>query len=152
MKSMGQLEKQGKSSTTTKQNPNETYYQESLQNTDEEYQKITYWKHGEFETVSGLKFTPIDLQKALHETEKLLEKYHESIGFSNGRNKDAIHITRNAKDQWAVQCPIFTRDEWDGYYWRTTTNTKKILDVIRLFFDELEWFDMLDFKMDKNSD
>lgn len=152
MKSMQhELKEHEESLTTRKQNPNYEYYQTLLQGTDEKYQEITYWKYGKFETVHSLAFTPIDLQKALHEAQKLLPEHNENIGFSNGHNKDAIDFTRVGGDDWRVQVPIFTREKWDGYYWRATSDTKCTLDIIRLFFDELEWFGMLDFKMDKNA-
>ena len=138
--------------TTRRQNPNGEYYQRLLQGTDEKYQKITYWKYGKFETIQSLAFVQIDLHKALYETQKLLPEHNESIGFSNGHNKDAIHFTRVGEDDWRIQVPIFTRKEWDGYYWRATSDTKCTLDIIRLFFDELEWFGMLDFKMDRKVD
>ena len=138
--------------TTKMQNPNEEYYQEIMQKTDEKYQKITYWKYGKFETVHALSETPIDLQKALFETQKLLPEHKEEIGFSNGSNKDAIHFTRRGEDDWHVQTPIFTQDIWDGYYWEAVTDTKCTLDTIRLFFDELEWFGMLAFKMNRKHD
>ena len=147
-----ELWESGKSLTAHRQNPNEEYYQKLLQSADEKHQDIIYWKFGKFETVHPLSWTQIDLQKALDETQKLLPEYDESIGFSNGRNKDAIHFTRVGKDRWKVQVPIFTRPEWDGYYWRAATNTKLALDTIRLFFDELEWFGMLGFKMRRNSE
>ena len=136
-----------RSLTTKMQNPNEEYYQKTLQTTDEKYQHITYWKYGKFETVHGLKFTPIDLQKALDETEKLLWEHKESIGFTNGKNKDAIHIRRKEENLWYAEVPVFTRKEWDGYYWSAFSDTRTIFDVIRLFFEEVEWFGMLDFKM-----
>ena len=93
------------------QHPDEEYYQESLQATDEKYQNITYWKYGKFETVSPGLFISIDLQKALHEAQNLSSEYNESIGFSNGRNKDAIHFTRRGENEWSAQVPVFTRVE-----------------------------------------
>ena len=140
-----------KSLTEIRQHPDEKYYEELLQRSDAAHQNITYWKHGKFVYVHALRFVPIDLQKALRETEELLHEYSESIGFSNGRNKDAISITRIADDQWDVEVPVFTRDQWDGYWWRASTDTKKIMDVIKMFFEELEWFGMLDFKMGRRS-
>ena len=145
-----ELDATEKSLTTSSQNPNEEYYQKLLQETDEKYQQITYWKYGKFETVSSLSFTPIDLQKAIHETEKILWEYEEIIGFSNGRNKDAINFTRKEENRWHVEVPVFSKNEWDGYYWQTFSDTKTVLDTIKLFFDELEWFGMLDFKMNRN--
>ena len=140
-------ETDARSLTTKMQNPNEEYYQKTLQDTDKKYQHITYWKWGKFETVDALKLIPIDLQKALNEAEKLLWEHEESIGFTNGKNKDAIHITRKEENLWHAHVPIFTKDEWDGYYWSAFSDTKTMFDVIRLFFEEVEWFGMLDFKM-----
>ncbi len=145
-----QLEFGGRSLTTSRQNPNEEYYQDQMQKTDAKYQNITYWKYGKFETVHPLSFTPIDQQKALHETEKILWKYEEAIGFTNGQNKDAIHFKRTEEDRWHVTVPIFTREAWDGYFWWAVSDTRTVLDMIKLFFEELEWFGMLDFEMNRN--
>ena len=30
--------------------------------------------------------------------------------------------------------------------WHAVTDTRRIMDVIKMFFDELEWFGMLDFQ------
>ena len=139
-----------RSLTTSMQCPNEDYYQEMMQITDTKYQDIVYWKGGRFEKVSGLALTQIDLQKALHEIERLLWEHRESIGFTNGRNKDAIDFTRVGEDRWHVNVPIFTRAKWDGYYWWAVSDTKYTLDITRLFFEECEWFGMLDFKMYRN--
>jgi len=135
------------SPTTARQNPNTEYYQEALQKTDVQHQEITYWKYGRFETVPSTEFTPIDLQKALSEIDRILWEYKESIGFTNGRNKDAINMRKIARDMWHVEVPIFTSAEWDGYAWTAETDTRRIKDVTRMFFDELEWFGMLDFAM-----
>lgn len=137
------------SSTTKMQHPNEEYYQELLQETSVEYQDITYWKYTATETVHGTSSTPIDLQKALHETQKLSQP-GDIIGFTNGKNKDAINFVFQGHDSWYVEVPIFDKPEWDGYFWNANSDTKTVLDVIRLFFDELEWFDMLGFKMGRN--
>lgn len=150
--SQNKSELEQKSLTSYSQHPNEEYYQELLQNTEIKYQQITYWKHGKFEEVNALLFTPIDLKKALHETEKILWEHKESIGFTNGRNKDAINFRRYEEDKWLAQVPIFTKDEWDGYCWLAYSDTKTTLDTIRLFFEEVEWFGMLDFKMDRHKD
>ncbi len=139
-----------RSLTTASLHPNEDYYQELLQATDVNYQNITYWKHGKFESVSALAFVTIDLQRAQAETKKLLWMHRELIGFSNGRSKDAVNIQRTGEEKWRVTVPIFTRDQWDGYFWRADSDTVILLDMIRLFFDELEWFGMLDFVMDRD--
>ncbi len=139
-----------RSLTTSMLHPNEDYYQEILQRADAKYQEITYWKYGKFERIPSLALTPIDLLKALHETERLLWEHGERIGFSNGRNKDAIDFKRVEEDKWDVTVPVFTRDEWDGYYWQAASDTKYTLDITRLFFEECEWFGMLDFKMCRN--
>lgn len=136
--------------TTQRQNPNEEYYQETLQNTDVKYQNITYWKYTALETVHGISMTPIDLQKALHEIGGLNQR-GDMIGFTNGKNKDAINFVFNAGDRWYVEVPIFDRPEWDGYFWHAISDTKTVLDITRMFFDELEWFGMLDFKMSRNA-
>ena len=133
--------------TRRMQNPNDEYYQDVMQNTEEKYQNITYWKHGKFETVSGLEFIPINVEKAISEAQNLLPEYEEGIGFTNGRNKDAIHFIRKGKNYWRATVPVFTREKWDGYYYQASSNTKGVMDVIRLFFDELDWFGMLGFKL-----
>lgn len=137
--------------TRRMQNPNDEYYQDVMQSTEEKYQNITYWKHGKFETVSGLEFIPISVEKAISKAQDLLPEYEEGIGFTNGGNKDAIHFIRKGKNYWRATVPVFTRREWDGYYYQASSDTKGVMDVIRLFFDELDWFGMLDFKLRRNT-
>ena len=124
---------------------------DQAQDTDHKYQEIFYWKYGRFETVRPPPFREISLQKALSETEKLLYEYKECIGFSNARNHDSINIVRQAQDAWYAAVPIFKGEEWTGYHYTTETDTRRILDVIRLFFEEVEWFGMLDFKWSRSS-
>ena len=54
------------------------------------------------------------------------------------------------EEKWNVTVLIFTRNKWDDYFWRADSDTVILLDMIMLFFDELEWFGMLDFVMDRD--
>lgn len=138
--------------TTRMQNPNEEYYLELLKKTDAEHQDITYWKYGRFETVHPLEWATIDLQKALHEIEEIRWEYGESIGFTNGRNKDCIDLKRVEEDRWRAEVPVFTEEEWAGYKYTGHADTRVVKDVTRMFFDEMEWFKMIDFKMGRHAD
>ena len=81
---------------------------------------------------------------------------HATPVTTNGESKRyrlaLLHITRVADGKWCAEVPVFAKDEWDGYLWRVFTDIKRIMDVIRMFFEEMGWFGMIDFKMDRHGD
>ena len=140
------MDKPERSLTTSSIHPHEDLYRIMTRTADVVPRKIIYWKYGKFETIGNKDTVTIDREKALRETEKLLWEHKESIGFSNSRTVDAIHITRVKEDVWLVEVPIIAKRKEDRGPWHAVTDTRRIMDVIKMFFDELEWFGMLDFK------
>jgi len=142
--------------------------QNDIQNT--KYQDMIYYKNDRDEIVKWQDWVQVDFFKAMSEMEKLdwtFSKNH--IGFSNRKNKDAVLLRRKKKNEWCAEVPIFNlelegvttydydeddeitkfTEEWDGYIWSAYSDNKTISDMMKLFFEEVPWFGMLNWKMER---
>ncbi|MCY4490246.1 MAG: hypothetical protein OXC46_02140 [Thaumarchaeota archaeon] len=131
------------------QNPDKRYNKKLLQHTGENHQNITYCKTGKFENIGVLAHVQIDAKNALRETLRLLPQYEERIGFINAYLEESVNFKRLSDDDWFVDVPIVTRGKLDGYFYWAQSDTRGVVDIIRLFFDGLDWFSILDFKMNR---
>jgi len=125
----------------------ENYLYNQKQHQQLKYQYITYFKQNGNEIVGHDKIVPIDFLTAIYEMEKLDWKKFNHIGFTNHRNEDFVQFIRQGPNKWYSDIPIDDGVNWDGYTWSAYTDNKTIANMMRLFFEEVEWFGMLSWKM-----
>ncbi len=111
------------------------------------YQYMTYFKQNGREIVEQKKFVPIDFLKAMSEMEKLNWKQFNHIGFVNHKTDDFVQFIRQGPNMWYAEVTIEVNGVWDGYSWCAYSDNKTIANMLRLFFEEVEWFGMLSWKM-----
>jgi hypothetical protein len=114
---------------------------------DVKYQNVTYYKNNRDGFVSALEFKTIDFLGACSEIKKidwLFPKNH--IGFSR-KGDDSVLFKRKNETKWSAEIPVFDGEEWTGWSLFAHSDTNTILDMLRLFFEEVPWFDTLSWKM-----
>ena len=119
-------------------------------NTDQKtkYQDITYFKYDRNEVVKSEENKHIDFMKAMSEMESLDWQYDGNyIGFANNRINEVLQFIRLEKNKWYAEVPINPGKLWDGYYWSSYHDNKTISEILRLFFEEMPWFGMIQWKM-----
>ena len=80
--------------------------------------------------------------------EKLDDTFDRNfIGFQNYSTGEYVQLVRLGYDSWYADVPIKDRNNWEGYLWAGYGNTKTITDMLKLFFEEVSWFDSLSWKM-----
>lgn len=115
---------------------------------DVKYQDITYYMKNKSKVVESKDHTHIDFLKAMSEMESLDWTFSENyIGFENHGNQNNVQFIRLSKDKWYAEVPIKNNKNWAGYAWIARTNGKTISDMMRLFFEEVSWMEMLSWKM-----
>ena len=115
---------------------------------DVKYQDITYYMHNIHKTVKNEDHIHIDFLKAMSEMENLDFKCDDSfIGFVNQKTNECVQFRRKTKDDWYAEVPIRWGTGWDGYAWCCYSESKPIIDMLRLYFEEVPWFGMLSWKM-----
>jgi len=125
----------------------EEYLQGKKEITDTKYQDITYYKQNGSEVIEHDKLVSIDFLKAMSEMEKLDWNKFNHIGFVNHNIRETVQFIRKGKNNWYVDVPIDVGVNWDGYVWSAYSDNKTISNMMRLFFEEVEWFRMLKWKM-----
>jgi len=125
--------------------------QELLSSHDVKYQDITYYKWDRNESVCSKNHTHIDFLKAMAEMEKLDWTFSQNhIGFVNNRTGECVQFVRLAEDLWYAENLINHGKSWEGYFWKTEADSKKVAAVMRLFFEEMPWFGMLNWKIGRS--
>ena len=115
---------------------------------DVKYQDIIYHMDNKDKTVCSKDHIHIDFLKAMSEMKKLDWKYENNyIAFDNKRTNEYVQFIRLEQNKWYADIPIKDGKDWDGYTWSCYSNSKTILGMMRLFFEELPWFGMLSWKM-----
>ena len=139
-----------------KNSPNQTVVQNTT--TDEltkqeiepgvKYQDITYYMYDKSKTVDSKDHIHIDFLKAMSEMYSLDWKFEKNyIGFANKRTEETVQFIRQGQDKWYAEVLIGSGKNWDGYTWSCYSKSKPIMDMLRLFFEEVTWFGMLSWKM-----
>jgi len=128
-------------------NIKEDYFQEQKEITDTKFQEITYYKQNGSEIIGHPKRVPIDFLKAMSEMENMDWNKSNHIGFVNHRTNENVQFIRKKKNKWYADVPIDGGVNWDGYCWGTYSDNKTISNLMRLFFEEVEWFEILEWKM-----
>jgi len=115
---------------------------------DTKYQDIIYHMHNIDKTVESKEKIHIDFLKAMNEMEKIDWKYVRNyIGFTNERTEECIQFVRVEKDKWYAEALIGHGKDWKGYVWYNYSNSKTLVNMLRLFFEEVSWFGMLSWKL-----
>ena len=115
---------------------------------DIKYQDIIYYMHNTNKVVKSKDQIHIDFLKAASEMNYLDYTFKPNyIGFKNQRTNECVQFIRQGQDKWYAEVPILHGKGWDGYAWCSYSDSKTIVNMIRLFFEEVLWFGMISWKM-----
>lgn len=118
---------------------------------DVKYQDIIYYKWNRNETVLSKVHTHIDFLKAMSEMENLDWTFQNNhIGFVNNRTNECVQFVRLAENLWYVENVIYNGTEWEGYFWKSEADNKTVSAMMRLFFEEMSWFGILNWKLGRD--
>jgi len=116
--------------------------------TDVKFQNIIYYYWDGKRTIDQSQQVRIDFLGAVNEMECLDHKFERNfIGFQNCSTREYVQFVRLGNDSWYADVPIKDHDNWEGYLWAGYGNTQSITDMLKLFFEEVAWFDSLSWKM-----
>ena len=116
--------------------------------TDVKFQNIIYYYWDGKKSVDQNQQVKIDFLGAVNEMECLDHKFERNfIGFQNCSTREYVQFVRLGNDSWYADVPIEDRGNWEGYLWAGYGNTQSITDMLKLFFEEVPWFDSLSWKM-----
>ena len=116
--------------------------------TDVKFQNIIYYYWDGIRTVEQSQQVRTDFLGAVNEMENLDHKFERNfIGFQNCSTGEYVQFVRLGNDSWYADVPIKDRGNWEGYLWAGYGNTQSITDMLKLFFEEVPWFDSLSWKM-----
>ena len=116
--------------------------------TDVKFQNIIYYYWDGKKTVKQNQQVKIDFLGAVNEMEHLDHKFERNfIGFQNCSTGEYVQLVRLGNDSWYADVPIKDRGNWEGYLWAGYGDTKTITDMLKLFFEEVSWFDSIPWKM-----
>jgi len=116
--------------------------------TDIKFQNIIYYYWDGKKSVEQNQQVRIDFLGAVSEMERLDHTFEKNfIGFQNCSTGEYVQFVRLGDDLWYADVPIKDQDNWEGYLWAGYGNTKSITDMLKLFFEEVPWFDSLSWKM-----
>lgn len=134
--------------------------QGTTQGTDAKYQEIFYAK-GRMCDCSPApdRLAPADLATALGETMGLSlagDAYHSRtayawIMFYNQKIHDSVSILRVGDDLWNLTTPVYAVDRRYQHKYIAQSDTKRLEDIIRLFFEGGDWYGMVDFTFDEQT-
>ena len=116
--------------------------------TDVKFQNIIYYYWDGKRTVEQSQQVRIDFLDAVNEMKNLDHTFERNfIGFQNCSTGEYVQLVRLGYDSWYADVPIKDRNNWEGYLWAGYGDTKSITDMLKLFFEEVSWFDSLSWKM-----
>ena len=116
--------------------------------TDVKFQNMIYYYWDGKKSVNQNQQVKIDFLGAVSEMEKLDDTFDRNfIGFQNYSTGEYVQLVRLGYDSWYADVPIKDRNNWEGYLWAGYGNTKTITDMLKLFFEEVSWFDSIPWKM-----
>ena len=112
---------------------------------DVKYQAITYYMHDRNETVQN---DLIDFFKAINKLQILDWTYSRNyIGFTNNNTKENVQFARVGPNKWYAEKLIKHNGKWDGYVWCCYSKFRPIKDMLKLFFEEASWSEILSWKL-----
>ena len=116
--------------------------------TDVKFQNIIYYYWDGKKEVKLNQQVKIDFLGAVNEMEKLDHKFEKNfIGFQNCSTGEYVQFVRLGYDSWYADVPIKDHNNWEGYLWAGYSDTKSITDMLKLFFEEVSWFNSISWKM-----
>ena len=116
--------------------------------TDVKFQNIIYYYWDGKKEVKLNQQVKIDFLGAVNEMEKLDHKFEKNfIGFQNCSTGEYVQFIRLDYDSWYADVPINDHNNWEGYLWAGYADTKSITDMLKLFFEEVSWFNSISWKM-----
>ena len=116
--------------------------------TDVKFQNIIYYCWDGKKAVNQNQQVKIDFLGAVNKMENLDHKFERNfIGFQNSCTGEYVQFVRLGHDSWYADVPIKDQNNWEGYLWAGYADTKSITDMLKLFFEELPWFDSISWKM-----
>ena len=116
--------------------------------TDVKFQNIIYYYWDGKKSVNQNQQVKIDFLGAVSEMEDLDHKFERNfIGFQNCSTGEYVQFVRLGNDSWYADVPIKDRGNWEGYLWAGYGDTKSITEMLKLFFEEVSWFDSIPWKM-----
>jgi len=122
--------------------------QKLVTKTDIKFQNIIYYYWDGKKSVEQNQQVRIDFLGAISKIENLDYKFERNfIGFQNCSTGEYVQFVRLGNDWWYADVPIKDQDNWEGYLWAGYGNTQSITDMLKLFFEEMSWFDSLSWKM-----
>mgnify|MGYP007044048712 CR=1 FL=1 len=122
---------------------------DSLQS--EIFQNIIYFMQDSKKTIEIEQCVYVDFLCAMSELEKLDWTFEKNyIGFKNLNTEDTVQFMRLKEDYWYVDVPIKNNGSWEGYFWFSHDNSREISEMLKLFFQETDWFGMLTWKLERD--
>ena len=116
--------------------------------TDVKFQNIIYYYWDGKKSVKQNQHVQIDFLGAVNKMDKLDYRFESNfIGFQNCSTGQYLQFIRLGSDSWYADVPIKDQHDWKGYFWAGYGNTKSITDMLKLFFQEVPWFDSISWKM-----
>ena len=116
--------------------------------TDIKFQNIIYYYWDGKKSVEQNQQVRIDFLGAVSEMERLDHTFEKNfIGFQNRSTGEYVQFVRLGNDSWYADVPIRDQGNWEGYLWAGHGNTASITDMLKLFFEEVSWFDSISWKM-----
>ena len=112
--------------------------------TDIKYQDIEYYMHNRNKMVYYDEHKQVDLQLALAELKSLDWTVSQNgISFHNNKTDQSIFSHRLTEDKWLVLTPIKIDGVWTGKEWVSYPDTDVLINVLKLYFEEIPWFHSL---------
>ena len=123
-------------------------FQKLESTTDVKFQNIIYYCWDGKKAVNQNQQVKIDFLGAVNKMKNLNHKFERNfIGFQNSCTGEYVQFVRLGHDSWYADVPIKDQNSWEGYLWAGYADTKSITDMLKLFFEELPWFDSISWKM-----
>jgi hypothetical protein len=115
---------------------------------DIKFQDIIYYSWNGKKEIKSDSNIKIDFIGAMNEMKNLDYTFDKNfIGFKNLKNNNLVQFSRIQEDSWYADIPINAGYNWDGYYWAGYSNTETIANMLKLFFEEVSWFDSISWVM-----
>jgi len=131
--------------------------EKSDQTVDSDYQEIFYCK-GRIKNAIPFdpgKLKPIDLSTALAETmslsiasDALKNNAYTWIVFYNQKNFHSLDILRTGDDLWNLDTPVYCDDPACCFKHIAQADTKRLKDMIKIFFEGGDWYGLAPFGFD----
>ncbi len=100
--------------------------------------------------VSYVDQVSIDYIEAVKELNDLDWTYkNNGISFFNLKNGDNVFCNRQGENKWFVLTRVMKDGVYTGYQWASYPDHESLINTIRLFFEDGDWFHSLHWDMIK---